>query len=1005
MRLIGFVWFSILHLSANYCVAQTFYREYGTNGINEGGQAVIASPDGNLFTGGFKNDSAMILKTDLSGNILWTVAFVAVQGMPNVIHQLDISPDNYLIGIGNAFDIPNSRYKDGFVFKMDLQGNLIWINAITDSRPIKYESLHAYSVSSYIVFAEIYDVPSASYPDPASLQIDAVTGTVTSYSPRYDYITSNPYIDDHCASTINSSGNAIYSTGRIYVGGASTSSMRAYLSKYDLNGTMIATSYLSWNASASARIYGADIAYNNDSIAVCYFGDIAGSSTNFTIGVIRTDTNGIIAWSKNYDIAGSTSEMCYRLLPNPGGYFVVGFTQSGANDYFILSIDLNGNVLWTKGYGGAASTENLKEYYTPNATIIGSNIYFTGQSINAGSSNLIIAVADFSGNITCDPPTILNTTSSNNPLVRTLLTPGAISDNLNFSMPVISPTYQPLNDICAGVVLDLGNDTTLCSNVTLNATIPGATSYIWQDGSTNSTNNVISSGIYWVTVQVNCCTYSDTITFSPGSLPTANFSVLTNTCSGQAAFTNTSGGATSYVWDFGDNTTSIQNSPIHQYSQTGNYTVTIIAINNCGADTMQTPVIVSGIFSVQINPSSVTLCSNDTATLLATSTGGSGPITWLWTPSSQTTSSIFITATSSATYIVISTDSLGCTASDTANVSVYASPSLSVGNSPTICPGQQTTLSATASNGGPYVWSNNLGTNPNVQVSPNVTTTYYVSIYDSCAATWITDSIIVFVMPPSVVVFSLDSSSGCAPLTVHFTDFSTTPQDQIVAWIWDFGDGDSSFLTSPSHTYSSPGTYYVTLSVVTSSGCVTTLVSGATITVHPLPIAGFTWQQYGAAGEQTQIQFTDASIGASTIQWQFGDSTTGSTSNPNHTYAETGDFTVTQIVSNVFGCTDTAIIELSLTGEFTIYIPNTFTPGADGINSTFGAIGVGIASYHMLVFDRWGMLIFESNDYYNQWDGTLKGNKVQTDTYVYVIDVLDYLGGEHNFIGHVNLIR
>lgn len=984
--------------------AQTFYRQYGNNLVDEGGQCVIASSDGNMFVGGFKDDSALVMKVDMLGNILWSRAFKPAAGYPTVVHQLGISPDGFLVGIGNDYDASVFRYRDGYFFKMDLAGNLIWLNRVSESREVHFESMHLFSTTQYRLFMTVYDVASPTFADPSSLLVDAVTGNVISTTPRNN-LTAIAYLDDQIASTSNTAGNRFYGTGRIYVNGAIQTSMRVFLTKYDLAGTLLSTSYLMYTAAQSSRLYGSDITYNNDSIAIAYFGDISAASTNFTVGLIRCDTNGTIAWAKNYNITSSTSDVSYRVLSHAGGYFIMGSTLNGVNDFFMLSIDLGGNLLWSRSYGSPGSTENLRAGYTPCATIIGPNIYFTGQSNSSGTYNIVVASMDFSGNISCMAPPALAVTTANNPTNLTLLAPTTVAFATSYVPPLVAPIPQPLSDACSSVSLNLGNDTTVCGTLVLNATLPSASSYLWSDGSANATLNVTAPGTYWAMVYVNCCLYSDTIVVVSDTLPQANFSWTVAQCTSLVTFTDSSLYASSYFWDFGDNSTGTSASPVHLYSGSGPYNVIFIASNSCGSDTAFAIVNTPPPLNLSVNPANVVVCAGDSTLLNATAIGGSGPLSYLWNPIGVSNSTVMITPSVAGTYYVTVTDSLGCTDTDSVSVTISSPATLSATGFNTICFGQSTTISAAASNGGPYTWSNNLGTNSSVSVSPAVTTTYYVTVFDSCSGAVLIDSVTIVVMPPSVVAFSIDSSDGCAPLTVYFTDLSTTGQDQIVSWLWYFGDGDSSSAMSPVHTYTTPGSYTITLTVVTSSGCVTTLVNGAVIDVYPVPIAGFTWNQSGSIGDQPEVQFTDESVGASDWTWYFGDSATSNVSDPFHTYAQTGDFTVMQVVGNSYGCYDTAYANIELVGEFTIYVPNTFTPGSGIYNNTFGGIGTGIVEYHLMVFDRWGMLIFKSDDYNQQWDGTFKGNRVQEDTYVWVIDVIDFMGGEHHLIGHINVIR
>lgn len=996
-RIIGIFIFSLVGLLS---YSQGFYREYGNSLVSEGGLSVVESPDGNIFIGGYKDDSAMVTKMDLNGNILWVRAFKPVPAGDCMVHQLNITPDGYLIGVGNC--LASNAMRDVFHFKFDINGNLIWINRINDLRPIFGEAIQAKSTTEYLIVADVYDLASPTAADVIIFRVDALTGAVIANTPRYDYITSNSFIDDPYAATLNANSTRLYTTGRIYVNGSFPTGMRPYLTKFDLNGNPLSTSYLGWTASQNARIYGTDIVYNSDSLAICYFGDVSNANSNFTVGLIRTDTAGNIAWSRNYNVTTSGSEIASKVIPTATGYFIIGYMIGGTNDFFIISTDRSGNTLWAKKYGGAATTESFRATTCPIGALINNQIYFTGETGPAGAKNLVVASCDLTGTIGCQPGTVLTITTSSNPTNTTPLVLGALFTPLNFTFAG-NAFPQPLADVCSTSSVFLGNDTTICNSITLNASISGATSYLWQNGSTNSTLTTSGPGTYWVVVRKNCCVYTDTIVISGGTLPVASFDTTGNPCAGQYSFTNNSTNYTSIAWDFGDGNISAASSPSHIYSNTGTYNVQLIVSNACGSDTMIIPVSVSGTLGINVSPPIINICAGDSATLSTIITGNSGNVSYSWSSSSTNSASITFTPIVSGWVYVTVTDASGCSGTDSSFISITQPASLTISSNVTICSGGTATLTATASNNGQLQWSNNLGNSGTVNVSPAQTTTYYVSVFDSCLNNYIVDSVTVFLLPPDTVLFSIDSTEGCSPLTVHFTDQTITP-DQITGWFWDFGDGNTSTSPSPTHTYTSSGVFNISLTVTSASGCITTLTNGGSVNVLPVPQAGFSWTQTFGTNDEILVTFIDESLGATSYFWSFGDSSSSVSQNPQHGYGSSGEFTVTQIVSNGT-CNDTLTLNIELHGEFTLYVPNTFTPGGNSLNNTFGGIGIGIANYHLMVFDRWGMLIFESNDYALRWDGTFKGNPVQQDTYVWVIDAEDYIGQAHHKIGHVNVIR
>jgi gliding motility-associated-like protein len=124
-----------------------------------------------------------------------------------------------------------------------------------------------------------------------------------------------------------------------------------------------------------------------------------------------------------------------------------------------------------------------------------------------------------------------------------------------------------------------------------------------------------------------------------------------------------------------------------------------------------------------------------------------------------------------------------------------------------------------------------------------------------------------------------------------------------------------------------------------------------------------------------------------------------------HEYTNSGVYTITQYVSNSYGCSDTLQKVVRIDGQFTIYIPNAFSPNRDGINDSFGAKGTMVNNFTMYIFDRWGELIFTGHDINDLWDGSdPSGKRSQVDVYVYKI-VYDEPGGDQKqVVGTVALI-
>jgi gliding motility-associated-like protein len=187
------------------------------------------------------------------------------------------------------------------------------------------------------------------------------------------------------------------------------------------------------------------------------------------------------------------------------------------------------------------------------------------------------------------------------------------------------------------------------------------------------------------------------------------------------------------------------------------------------------------------------------------------------------------------------------------------------------------------------------------------------------------------------------------------------------------------------------------------------------INVFSHPHANFTESPQPTTIQNPNIQFTDLTTdqyGIASWNWTFNDpsdsNAVSNLQNPAHTYSDTGTFCPTEIVVNLHGCTDTVTHCLIIDQQFSLYIPDAFTPlNSDGLNTIFTAKGKYIQNFEMYIFDRWGMQLFHTLSIDKGWDGRVNegANVCQEDTYVYLINVTDNMNKKHSYIGKVVLIK
>jgi len=262
------------------------------------------------------------------------------------------------------------------------------------------------------------------------------------------------------------------------------------------------------------------------------------------------------------------------------------------------------------------------------------------------------------------------------------------------------------------------------------------------------------------------------------------------------------------------------------------------------------------------------------------------------------------------------------------------------------------------------------------------------------------------VNPNPVPSFIGSPVSGCAPLCVSFT----TPNNP--TWVtcgWLYGDGgNGTGNCNPTYCYNTPGTYDVTLTVIDANGCTGTTVMPAYINVYQNVIADFTASPQPTTIFNTNLTFTDQSTGNPTSwTWYFGTLDSSQVQNPTYDFPSdvAACYDVILVADNAYNCPGTDTLEVCIDPEFTVFFPNAFTPNQDNTNDGFIGVGEGILKYEMWIFDRWGNMIYYTDDITKPWDGTIQGQPCQIDVYVWKANVVDVFNKKHKFIGHVSLIR
>lgn len=594
--------------------------------------------------------------------------------------------------------------------------------------------------------------------------------------------------------------------------------------------------------------------------------------------------------------------------------------------------------------------------------------------------------------------------------------------------PLVTTTYTVTGDnngctatATADINIDptptlvLSPDVTICAGqtTTLTAGGTGANSYTWSPATSLSATtgtsvdaNPNSTITYTITAVGNVCNATGTITVTVNPYPVINALPATaSICAGQSQ-TFTASGATTYVWSPATGLSATTGASVDA-SPNATTTYQVIGSNSGCNDTTTVTLTINPIPVTTVSPD-VTICSGT-----ATPLDAAGATTYVWSPttglSSGTNPSVTANPNATTTYTVTGTSN---SCSSTASVTVTVNPTPTVGILPltyAYCEGGSIDLEAYGANS--YVWSPATGlsatTGTTVTANPTVTTTY--TITGTSLGCIDDETITVTVYPNPVVDFSASDTVGCQPLCINFTNNSTISSGNITGYFWTLGDGNTSTATSLAHCYNTTGVYTVELTATSNNNCVTKLTKQNYITVHPLPVAGFSFTPPTASILDPTFQFNENSSGATEWYWYFGDgdSINNMITTPVHTYPTTqhGTYTARLLVRNQFGCIDQVVHDVVITPVVTLYIPNAFSPNSNRINDHFYAYGEGIAEFEMVIFNRWGEYLFRSQDMNVGWDGTYNGVEVPNDVYVYVVNYVGIDDSKGTKRGMVTVVK
>jgi gliding motility-associated-like protein len=506
---------------------------------------------------------------------------------------------------------------------------------------------------------------------------------------------------------------------------------------------------------------------------------------------------------------------------------------------------------------------------------------------------------------------------------------------------------------------------------------------------------------YQLTDINGCKAYDSTYIYS--DIPLAYFELLTGPgCSPlQAEFNNLSERGVAFAWDFGDGTYSTLETPAHTYlNQTPEikyYPVKleVTSILGCKDDITQYAMVwpnpqatIDAIPDHGCSPASITLFS----------TPGNFRYYWDYGSGENEVTNAFSTThifeapgenDKIYTVSVITESSLHCIDSAFLNLNIYATPEADFTINPTRDTFPDNTFQLQNSTSGErwnYLWDFGDGRTSSLKqpgsIAYNAPGNYEVTLTASSNHCSDTISKKAYLYPALPEAKFTPPEPGCMPHTINFVNTSEYADE----YLWDFGDGSISTAANPSYTYYEAGIYRVNLTVIGPGG---ESSHSDTARVFIIPNAFFDLAPRYVYVNDESVHFFNLSDHADGFEWDFGDGEKSTDQNPEHVYKNEGTFDITLTVWTENNCYDLFIMENAVFVEPSgvIEYPNVFRPNSPLEENRVFLPGVidHVDEYHLMIFNRWGELIFESRNQEAGWDGFFQGKPAKQDVYIWKV--------------------
>jgi PKD repeat protein len=542
----------------------------------------------------------------------------------------------------------------------------------------------------------------------------------------------------------------------------------------------------------------------------------------------------------------------------------------------------------------------------------------------------------------------------------------------------------------------------------------------------------------------NGCSGTDTVAVAVES-PDATFvSDQTTICNPDTIhFTKDMTGISSFVWDFGDGTTNNTDpNPEHIFSNSNpssneyfNVSLTVLSARSC-PDTYSQLITVHPAIDATFTPGNDTVCSGSSLTF--TSLPGAGSYYWDYGdgtggPGAYTTAHQFTNLSGSPLPVTVSlstTSFYGCQDMKTVNIIVMPVPTPDFAPDPQsqifIATGNTVNFINSTMNMGSFTYNWDFGdgttainlTNPSHVYSGIGTYNVKMTATNGSCSASITHDIVITPTPP--VASFANVPDGCTPLSVEFNNTSLNTEVPGTTYRWDFGDGGYSIAKNPSYTFLTAGRYKVELTVYGPYGATSSY--SQVIEAQISPRAYFEITPVLVFVNDERVRCFNLSEDANSYMWDFGDGETSTEKEPYHKYMEEGVYDITLwAYDTTTTCSDRYVLSPGVTVEPAgeVRFSTVFTPNKEGpIDRTdlptggteidqffFPPIREKVINYKLQIFNRHGVLIFESRNINIPWNGYYKGQLCPQGVYVWYVEGKYANGQPFKKVGDITLLH